>query len=180
MSPGSIARRYARALLSIGIEMHLFEQFGKEIDQFAEVFADQTLVAVLANPTHPLSKRKAVLEDLISRVRPSNTVRNFLLLLIDRDRIGILVDVAREYRAMVDEHAGRIRAEVTSARRLAPHELDQLERALAEQMKKKVILTQSVDEELIAGTVTKVGSVIYDGSVRTRLSEMRDTLISGR
>jgi F-type H+-transporting ATPase subunit delta len=178
LSPGSISRRYARALLSIGIEMRLFEQFGKELDQFAELFADKTLVSVLANPTYPLSKRKAVLEELIARVRPSNTVRNFMLLLIDRDRVTILTDVAREYQVMVDEHSGRIRAAVTSARTLRPDELTQLEQALAEQTKKKVLLTQTVDDQLIAGTVTQIGSVIYDGSVRTRLTEMRDALIA--
>lgn len=179
MSPGSIARRYARALLSIGIEMRLFEQFGKELDQFAELFADKSLVGVLANPTYPLSKRKAVLEELIARLKPSNTVRNFMLLLIDRDRVGILVDVAREYTEMVDEHSGRIRAAVTSARPLRPDEVAQLEKALAEQTKKKVILTKDVDDQLIAGTVTKIGSVIYDGSVRTRLAELRDSLTAG-
>lgn len=179
MSPGSIARRYARALLSIGTEMRLFEQFGKELDQFAEIFADRTLVDVLANPTHPLAKRKVVLEDLIAHLRPSNTVRNFLLLLLERDRIAILRDVAREYQAMVDEHVGRIRAAVTSARPLRAEELSQLEQALAAQTRKKVLLTPGVDERLIAGTVTKIGSVIYDGSVRTRLSEMRDALTAG-
>ena len=86
--------------------------------------------------------------------------------------------IAREYNAMVDEHVGRIRAEVTSARPLSPDEVQRLTGALAEQTQKKVILTQKTDSELLGGMVTRVGSIIYDGTIRTQLEQMRQALLA--
>jgi len=169
---GSIARRYAKALLAIGVETKHHERFGQELAQFATLMENQDLQDTLANPSHPLSKRKAVLEELITRVKPSKTVWNFLLLLADRNRLGHLDGIAREYQKMVDEHVGRVRADVTSA-------VTRLKKALEEMTGKQVILQQSTDPELIAGMVTQIGSIVYDGSIRTRLQQMRQSLLAG-
>lgn len=178
MITGSIARRYAKALLAIGVEKQNHERFGQELEQFAELMNNKDLRDTLHNPSQPLSKRKAILEELITRIKPSKTVWSFMLLLADRNRVEHVQGIYREYQRMVDAHVGRVRATVTSAARLDPAEMTRLKKSLEEKTGKQVLLEQSTDPELIAGMVTQVGSIVYDGSIRTRLSQMRHTLLA--
>ncbi len=177
MIVGSIARRYAKALLAIGIETRLFEKFGKELDQFAELLQHPQLRDLLDNPSYPLSKRKAVLEDLVGRLRPSPKLRNFLLLLMDRGRISSLPIIAREYQGLADKHAGRIRARVVSPQPLDLATSTRLKKALAQRTGQQIILDQVTDPTLIGGMITQMGSIVYDGSIRTSLQQMRDALL---
>jgi F-type H+-transporting ATPase subunit delta len=178
---GSVARRYAKALLAIGVEKGTYEQQGQEVERFATLLREHAdLAEVLSNPTYAQEKRRAVLQQMIDRLRPSPMVRNLLLLLLDRNRIRLVPDLSREYRQMVDDHVGRIRANVTSAQPLAAEEAKRITGAIEQRTGKKVILTQNTDNELIAGIVTQIGSVIYDGSIRTQLAEMRESLLAGR
>jgi F-type H+-transporting ATPase subunit delta len=175
---GSIPRRYARALLAIGAETKLYEEFGAELDQFAALLKHKDLRNALVNPSIPQSRRRAIMEELISRVRPTATVRAFLLLLVDRNRAEVLPDIAREYRALADEHAGRVRARVSSAEPLASEAATRLKHALEQKTGKQVVLEQRTEPELIAGMVTQIGSIIYDGSIRTRLAQLRQALLA--
>lgn len=177
MTSGSIPRRYARALLAIGAETKLYEKFGAELDQFAGLLEHKDLQNTLVNPSIPQSRRRAIMEELISRACPTATVRAFLLLLVDRSRAELLPDIAREYRALADEHAGRVLARVTTAEPLAGEAVTRLKRALEQKTGKQVVLEQRTDPELIAGTVTQIGSIIYDGSIRTRLAQLRQALL---
>lgn len=179
MISGSIARRYAKALLAIGVETNQFETFGTEVDQFAALLGNKELRTTLENPSIPHSRRKAIMEGIIARVQPSPTMRSFLLLLVDRSRTEFLPSIAREYRLMADEHAGRVRADVTSAQTLDSENVSRLKGALEQKTGKQIILEQKTDSNLIAGMVTKIGSIIYDGSIRTRLEQMRQALLEG-
>jgi len=176
---GSIARRYAKALLAIGIDTKNHERFGQELGQFAALMEHKDLRDTLQNPSQPLSKRKAILEELITRMKPSKTVWSFMLLLADRNRVEHIQGIHREYQRMLDLHVGRVRASVTSASRLDSAEVTRLKKALEEKTSKQVILEQREDPELIAGMVTQIGSIVYDGSIRTRLQQMRHTLLAG-
>lgn len=177
MITGSIARRYAKALLAIGIDEKSYEKIGEELQSFAGLLKHKELRDTLENPSYPLSKRKAVVEQLLGQLKPSKTVQSFLLLLTERNRISALPGIAREYQNMVDEHVGRVRASVTSASELKSGDVGRLKQALEQKTGKDVILEQNMDPELIAGMVTQIGSIIYDGSMRTRLEQMRHTLL---
>ena len=179
MITGSIARRYAKALLGIGVETNQHDRFGQELSQFAKLLDNKDLRETLANPSYPLSRRKAILDQLVSRVGPSKAVGSFLLLLCDRGRLAHLPGIAREYQNMVDTHVGRVRANVASAEQLDATAVTRLQQALEQKTGKQVVLRQTTDPELIAGMVTQIGSVVYDGSVRTRLHHMRQTLLAG-
>jgi F-type H+-transporting ATPase subunit delta len=176
---GSIARRYAKALLAIGVDSETFEKLGDELKQFADLMGNKELRETLENPSHPLSKRKAIIKQLVARLKPSKTTQSFVLLLTDRNRLGALPSIAREYEKMVDDHAGRVRADVTSAQKLSMTDVTRLKQALEQKTGKNVILQQDTDPELIAGMVTQIGSIVYDGSIRTRLEQMRQSLIEG-
>ena len=176
---GSISRRYAKAIMGIGIDTQKYEIFGKELETFSALLDHKELQDALANPSIVMSQRKAILEALIKRLHPSETVRHFLLLLMDRSRINALPGICREYQALADKHAGRMRAKVTSAQKLDLAMVSRLKAALEKKTGKKIILEQATDSELIGGLVTQLGSTVFDGSIRTSLEQMRNSLLQG-
>ena len=179
MISGSIARRYAKALMAIGVETKTYEKLNKDLDKLSRVMGNRELIDVLENPSYPLSKRKEVLLAVVKRSMVSPTTKNFVQLLLDRGRISSLPAIAREYQAMVDQQAGRVRATVTSAHKLDLPTVTRLKKALEAQSGKKVLLEQAVDSSLIGGVVTQIGSTVYDGSIRTQLEQLRQSLIEG-
>jgi len=178
---GSIARRYAKALLAIGIDNKQFERFGKELDSFTRLLlSSKELRDVLSDPSKKQSTRRAVVEALIKKMRPSPTIQSALLLLMDRGRMEYVPAIAREYQAMADKHAGRVRATVSSATKLDLGTVTRLKKALEKKTGKQVILEQNVDPDLIGGVVAQVGSLVFDGSIRTSLEQMRQSLLAGK
>ena len=179
MIAGSIGRRYAKALLSIGVATHSFDALGRELDRVAETIASSTeLKNVLENPVFPLSQRHHVLEDIARRLSLSASVKNLLLILLDRGRISALPDIARAHRELVDEQAGRARATVTSAAPLDAAIEARLRGALEKQTGKTVLLDKKVDPSLIGGVVAQVGDLVFDGSVKHQLEKLRTELLS--
>src|SRR5688572_14778513 len=120
MIAGSLARRYARALFDVGAEKGTFERLGDEVDALARAYdASRDLAEALTNPIFPRAQRRAVLEAVLERAQVAPTVRHFVLLLLEAERIPYLPAIARELRVLVDDKAGRVHAEVTSATPLA-------------------------------------------------------------
>jgi F-type H+-transporting ATPase subunit delta len=175
---GSVARRYAKALMSIGVDNRQFDRYSKDLEQFTELLQNKQLSDTLGNPSYPLSKRTAVLEQLIGRARPNPIIRKFLLLLMERGRIEALPAISREYQKMADDHAGRVRATVASAERLDLGTSSRLKKILAERTGRQVLLEQVIDPNLMGGMVTKLGSYVFDGSIRARLEAMRQQLMA--
>lgn len=179
MITGSLARRYAKALLEIGVQKQTYDALGRELERFADTLkGSPELRNALENPVFPLDKRRLVLDELARRLALSKTVRNFVMLLLDKGRIAALPDIARVYRTLVDEHAGRVRATITSARPLDPLLETRLKTALERQSGKVVILEKKEDPAIVGGLVTQLGDVLYDGSVRTQLQQLREQLLS--
>ena len=108
----------------------------------------------------------------------SKLARNFLFVLVDRRRINLLHDIRAAFEAEIDERSGVVRAQVTSAAPLAGAERTQVQNKLSQMTGKQVRADFSVDEHLIGGVVAKIGSTIYDGSVRGQLDELRARLVS--
>jgi F-type H+-transporting ATPase subunit delta len=172
--PISIARRYARAL-------HLVAAQGPEVDATLaalETLAAATdgspdLAALLENPKVSRDQRKAVLLAIAEKEGFSPLMKNFLSLLVDRGRAIELPFIARVFRALADETAGRVRAEVTSALPLAKGQADEIVAALTKATGKQVILSSREDPEIIGGLTAKVGDRLYDGSLKTQLARLR-------
>lgn len=175
---GSVARRYARALLMIGLETKRLRLLVDEVDRMAKsIDASSELRDVLLNPMVLKSQRKKVLDALAKRLAVSPGVRNTCMLLVDRGRAEILPAIARELRTMVDMHEGVVRAEVISPAPLSTIYKNRLSNALEGATGKKIELTARQDESLIGGVVTRVGGVVYDGSLKTRLSRVREEML---
>ena len=179
MIVGSIARRYAKALLEIGVQQQTYDALGKELDRAADTLrSSPELRNALENPVFSLEKRKLIMDELARRLALSKTVRNFIMLLLDKGRIAALPDIARAHRTLVDEHAGRVRATVISARPLDPMLETRLKTALEKSSGKVVIFEKREDPAILGGLITQLGDTLYDGSVRTQLQELREELLS--
>jgi F-type H+-transporting ATPase subunit delta len=176
---GSVSRRYARALFSIGVDRGSFEQLGTELDAVAALWTGSAeLRQALENPVFKMSEKRAVLQGLLPRVAPTADVQKFVLLLLERRRLPAVANIARAFREMADLHRGRVRAHVTSAQPLGAAELERVRQSLARRTGKQVIIETAVDPALIGGLVARVGDLVLDGSVRTQLGNMRDRLLN--
>lgn len=181
MISGNLSHRYARALLAIGIDSGKFDEFGAQLHECTELLRDHhSLRLTLENPSYPKARRRAVVSQLADRLALDPTVRNFLYLLIDRSRICLLDDIARQYRDLADEHAGRLQAEITTSRKISDAAMQRLKQALEHKTHRKIVLRTRIDASLIAGTVSRIGSIVYDGSMRSRLDNIRNALLSSR
>ncbi len=176
---GSVARRYARALFEIGVSKTTFEGYGKELEALAALYkGNAELRQALENPVFQLSQRRKLLEALLPNVTPSREVQSFALLLLERRRIALLPNIARSYQELVDQQLGRVRATVSSAKPLDPGTLASVQRALERRTGKKVLMTTEVDPALIGGLVARVGDLLLDGSLRTRLDTLRSRVLN--
>ena len=179
MIGGSLGRRYARALMSIGSADGSFERMGGEVKAIADTIRDsKELREVLTNPAFPRGDREKLLGAILERLGASQTVKNFARLLLERERLVVLPDIARELETMIDDKAERVKAVVTAAIPLSSREEEELTQALTQMSGKRVELETARDPELLGGIVAKVGDTVYDGSLRTQLARMREQLTS--
>jgi F-type H+-transporting ATPase subunit delta len=177
MVSGSLARRYARAVLDIGTSKGNLDKLGTDLRSLAQAMkASEELVAVLTNPAIRRADRRKVVDALLARVGAAPETRSTVYLLLDGERLATLPAIAREVDAMIEARAGRVTAEITSARPLDAAQLSQITAALEKLSGKKVVVDKREDPELLGGVVAKLGDRVYDGSLRTQLRALRDEL----
>lgn len=179
MRAPAIAQRWAQALLALGVERNNFEQLGRELERVAKLFDADELRELFKNPKFDATARKAVLAELLRRVMVSPVCRNFLFLLVDRDRIAILPEIVEAFHALADARAGRVRAKVTVARRLSEPDVARLRTVLQKKTGQEVHVEQVEDPAIIGGIITQIDDTIYDGSIRAQLDRLRAELKTG-
>lgn len=177
MSIQTIARRYASALADVVLERNEAKDVQDELGQWAELIqANPNLQEVFRNPTIPLDKKRAVLNQLIERAKPRPTTANFLKVLLHNQRLTELPEIILKFADILDERAGMVAATITTARPV-PNEIQgRLTEKLATVTQKKVRLNFEEDPELIGGLVTRIGSTVYDGSVRSQLQQIKERM----
>lgn len=181
MRSSAAAKRYARALFSIASDDDAVESVRGELEGMGRLMADTPeLRRALFRPLHPVKDRRAVLSSVCERAASSASVRNFLVYLIDQRRLVDFDAIAAEFARLADEAAGRIKAEVIAASELPDQQRERLRAALARRTGREVDLVVEVDPSLIGGAIAKVGGVVFDGSLRRQLSQLRDTLTRGQ
>ena len=171
-----VAKRYARALLDLGKEDGNLEKYGEELTQVVALF-DQSneLETVLANPAFAFDNRQKVLEKL----GLSPISKNFFRLLMDRGRVDAVRSIATIYQGLLDEAKGITRAEVVSATSLDEAAVGRLAQALKDMAGREVELQVKEDPSLIGGIVARIGDLVLDGSVRSQLESLKDSLKRG-
>lgn len=173
MRQDTIAERYARAFLDIGIDKGNLETLGNELARVDKLFQDSEELRVLVrHPGFNVDTRKRVLDELMGRLVVSPTCRNFIFLLTDQGRISLISNITTVFNSLVDRHLGRIRAKVTVAQPLSDENRDHLKNALDAITGKEVIIDDQVDTSIIAGVIAEFDGQVFDGSVRTRLDSI--------
>ena len=176
----AISRRYAKALLLIGKEDGQAETYKTELASVTQLMETQPMFhQAVNNPLHDAASRKKVLHAVVEKLSLSPVVTSFLLLLFDKGRIAFLSSISDYYQKLADELKGIARAKVVSAAGLAPETVDKIKGALAKKTGKDVLLSVEEDPGLIGGIVTQIGDLVFDGSIKTQLLNMRESLKRG-
>jgi len=177
MITGSIARRYAKALFSLAVEKGRVEAWNDALFALGKaVEASADLRDVLSNPAYDREARRAIVAKLAEAMKLEAEPSNLLSLLGDRNRLDALAAIVGAFRELADQELGRLRAKVTSAVPLADLEVAAIAEKLSASTKKQVIVERAVDPAILGGVVAQVGSLVYDGSLRTQLEDLRQTL----
>jgi len=172
-----IARRYAKALLAIGKEDGQAETHKEELEGFVRLLEEQKeLDQAITNPLYNTESRKMVLQAVVERSGVSQVMASFLFLLFDKGRIQYLRDIYAFYERLTDELANVIRADLVSATDLPGKTIERIRAALSEKTGKEVKMDVRVDPALVGGAVTKIGDLVLDGSIRTQLKSLQESL----
>ena len=170
MSVQTVARRYASALADVVLERGEAREVQEELLAWEKMLqASPVLPEVFRNPTIPLDKKRAVLNKLIDRSKPKPTTANFLKVLLQNQRLTDLGEINQKFAEILDLRAGMVAATVTTARTVPENAQQKLHTKLLSVTGKKVRINFMTDPELIGGLVTRIGSTVYDGSVRNHL-----------
>ena len=175
-----IARRYAKALLIIGKEDNEAETYKEELDRFSDLItSEKELEQAITNPLYYAGDRKKVLQAVIDKVNISKVMASFLLLLFDKGRFGFLSDINEFYKKLADELKGVVRASLVSATELSSETVEKIRTTLSKKTGKDIILEVEQDPSLIGGIVSRIGDLVLDGSIKTQLLNMRESLKRG-
>jgi F-type H+-transporting ATPase subunit delta len=175
----ALAERYAGALVDVALANHQADQVKSELAAFASMVRESPdLNAFLSNPSIGRAAKHSAIEQLVVRMGASRTLRNYLFVIVDQRRAGLLVEIEQAFSRLLDSRRGITQAAVTSATELNEKERAELAAALTKLTGEKVQAQYTTDAALIAGAVVRIGSTIYDGSVRSQLERMRARMIS--
>lgn len=180
MTKMTIARRYAKALLITAKKEKRIQEINDELASLS-VLMDRVKAfwEVINNPLYDLDRRQKVLEEVARVTGMSPVVVGLLRLLLVRNRTRYLPLIVSAYQEMADEALGRIRARVFSAVELTKEEKEKIRKKLSKSTGKEVILETIQDRSLIGGVVAKVKGLVLDGSLRTQLTRIRESLARG-
>ena len=180
MSGSKISRRYAKALLGLGQEDGQYGKYGQDLEEFS-VFcsANQEFYHVVVNKIFSAEERKKVLEFVLEKSSFLDVTKNFLRLLLDKNRLGAIQEITDYYSKLTDEISGVTRAQVITAKPLKEAAQDKLEKALSGLTSKTVSIEVKEDESLIGGLVVKIGDLVLDGSVKAQLEGLKESLKRG-
>jgi F-type H+-transporting ATPase subunit delta len=175
-----ISRRYAKALLSLGREDGQYAEYGQNLKEFAGFCsANEEFFRVVSNRLFSVEERKKILEVVLKKSLFTDVVKNFLRLLLEKNRIGTVVGITDYYSKLTDEISGITRADIITAKPLKTDALERLEKALTELTSKDVRMEVEENESLIGGIIVKIGDLVLDGSVKAQLEGLKESLKRG-
>lgn len=176
----AITSRYARAFAEVVLDLRMDPaQALQELHAMAGLIqSSQELRNIFENPSVEQKQKLGLLDAIIARMGASRALRNFTAVLIDNHRIGRIQEIAQDFQHELNQRLGIAEAQVSSARELSQEEKRLLEKQMATITGKVIHATYSRDASLLGGAVVRIGSTIYDGSVRGRLTKIKEQLIA--
>lgn len=172
----AVARRYAKALLSLAQEAGQEEALGAELKHIAAILAAPGLARTLALPTLPPKTRSDIVEGLIRAAAPHALVANFLRVLAANDRLNTIADIESGYQTLLENVLGRVRAKVKSASALSEDEVQAVVDAFGQKTEKTVIPILEIEPELLGGVTVEIEGRVYDASLKTQLRRLSQSL----
>ncbi len=180
MSVETIARRYAVALADVVLKSGETETVKNELKTWEDLIkSNNDLKTAFANPAIAHLNKEKVLEGLLAKTKPSKTTANFLRVLLRNSRLTELSEINEKFDSVLDERNGIVAANITSSRPLSEAEKAEFKTNIAKMTGKQVNINFEIDENIIGGVVTRVGSTVYDGSVKTQLENLKQQLVNG-
>ena len=180
MSTETIARRYSIALADVTLEQNAADIIKAELAELAEIFADGSEInTVFSNPAITHASKTKLLDAFIAKTKPSKTTANFLKVMQLNGRLGDIAAINERFVSVLEERSGVVSAQITSAHELPDSERVEFERSLSKLTGKRVHIDYSVNKDLIGGVVTRIGSTVYDASVKSKLETLKEQLVNG-
>lgn len=178
MRDETVARNYAETLIEVAERHEGVEVFGDGLDVVARLLDENYSFKVfLETPRIAAGQKKEVVRSVFASALPE-TLINFLLVTIDKRRQRLLGEIAHEFNALVDERLGRVRVEVTLARKMNGASLAELQQRLTTLLGREAIPSVRVKPGILGGVVVRAGDTIYDGSLRRRLEGLRHRMLT--
>jgi F-type H+-transporting ATPase subunit delta len=175
----AVSNRYARAFVDVVFDAKLDAQaIVVQLQQFVAMYQSSAdLRQIWSSPAVPAEQKRALLDKIVSQMADvPRPFRNFIAVLIDHSRIAILPDIAKQFETELNARLGRVEAEITSARQLSEVERQAMVAELGKTTGRQVSAKYSIDAALLGGAVVRVGSTVYDGSVRGQLQKIKQEL----
>ena len=180
MKGRSAARRYAKALMELAKRDSLVGDIAEQLQQHLDLLrSNANLPLLLNNPGIDAKVKADLLTAILDRTQPSRLFRNFLLLLLEKERLSQFDVVCEHYTRLANEELRRVVAEVTTATELAAEQREAVSQKIADMTHKNVIMETRVDPGILGGLVVRVNNVVLDGSLRGQLTQLRKELIGG-
>ena len=169
------ARRHAQAAFQIALERSELDMWRGDLKRISEAMEDPLLVAFLQSPKVPFEEKARILSQRLEGINP--LAMNLAFLLVAKGRLGIVEEIVLEYGRLLDEHRGIAHAEVATAVPLDLDEKDRLTHRLSDMMAKEILVTTKLDPSIIGGLIARVGDKLIDGSIKSRLLALRESLV---
>ena len=180
MSAETVARRYAIALADVVSKSGETQTVKSELKTWELLMSENGgLQTAFRNPSIAQLNKERVLDGLLEKTRPTKTTANFLRVLLRNSRLTDIGAINERFAAVLEERSGSVLAQITSARELSEPEKTELKTNLDNLTGKQVRPNFIIDDRIIGGVVTQIGSTIYDGSVRTQLENLKEQLVNG-
>ena len=176
----AVALRYAHAFAAVVASQKLDSVAAQQqLKDFSDTFeGSRELREVLMNPAISSEQKLKVLDAIAGKLGMMPQVRNFIAVIMENQRLAELSEILAEYHAVADEQSGLAEAEITSARPLNDADRVELESQVAKVAGGRVRATYREDASLLGGAVVRIGSTVYDGSIRTQLQQLKNKLVS--
>ena len=177
----SVPRRYARALIEATSEARTsLDAVRDQLEGLAQLFESAPeLKEIAADPSYSRTEKMATVEALLKLAPVEPLIANLMRLLVERNRLPYLADIARLFRDQADMLLGRVRGQLVTAVPLDPETIEKLKASLVRLTGRKVVLQTKVDPSIIGGALAQVGTLVYDGSLKSNLEAMRTLMKQG-
>ena len=169
-----IARRYAKALADVLPDGKL-EKAGKEIKALISLLDDKA-IRYFKSPVVSLEKKKALMERILEKAEVSEELKKVLLLMAQKDRLGIVREFASEFERFIDLRLGVIKAEIVSAAEIDEETLSKIKEKIENLFGKKAEITVKLDPSLIGGFIVKIADKVLDASIKTQLEMLKKAI----